>query len=465
MLCSARPALALLGAALLASAQAQALPASHCPGADALPAQQIAPARLLEGEGFTVDPCARLVGHLGRFLLRPDSPADGSAVVPPVLEVESLDLLAQRVAEMALLRQLRDIGRAEAAAEAAWASLQQTGSAVGQVVTRPVESVIGMPAGALRFLGRQAGELGRHAANAGDRASAAFSAAPQGSGLQLRPGAEPPPGPEATPWWQAGGHVALRHGQRWIGYSAARRDLAQRLGIDPYSGNAWLDAEMDRLTWAALAGRRGVGLGLGQLGTAAGNTLAVSGRVHRMVWEQSPEAVTAWNRERLGLLRCGAEARDAFFDNGRFSPTLQTRLVDALLALAPQQGCELPLELAARVEREVDARYLIDQLHLLMAQQPRFPLRFEAAGPALVLRDGEDRLWLALPVDRLIWTPETAAYFEASAFPATTGLHLIVGRNASPEARSALLAQGWSIIEEAIGPARIRLEEAPAAPF
>jgi len=461
---SARTALALLGAALLVAAQAQALPTTHCPGADAIPAERIAPARLLEGEDFSVDPCARLVGHLGRFLLRPDPRTVDPALVPPALEVESLDLLAQRVAEMAVLRQLRAIGRAEAAAGAAWASLQQTGSTVGQVVTRPVESVIGMPAGALRFIGRQAGELGRQAAVAGEHASAALAEAPQDRGLRLRPGAEPPPIPEATPWWQTGGQLALRHGQRWIGYNAARRDLAQRLDIDPYSGNPWLDAEMDRLAWAALAGRRGVGLGLGQLGTAAGNTLAVSGRVHRMVWEQSPEAVTAWNRERLGLLRCGAEARDAFFDNGRFSPTLQTRLVDALLALAPQQGCELPLELAAGVEREVDARYLIDVLHLLLAQQPGFPLRFEAVGQALVLRDGEDRLWLALPVDRLVWTPETAAYFDAPGFTASAGQHLVIGRSASPEARIALLERGWSIIEDAIGPARIRLDgTAPAA--
>ena len=465
MPCSARPALALLGAALLGAAQAQALPANHCLGADAIPAERIAPARLLDGEDFTVDPCARLVGHLGRFLLRPTSHTDDNALMPPVLEVESLDLLAQRVTEMAVLRQLRAIGRTEAAVGAAWASLQQTGSTVGQVVTRPVESMIGVPAGMLRLIGRQAGELGRQAAVAGERASEALAETPQDSGLRLRPGAEPPPTPEARPWWQAGGHFALRHGQRWIGYSAARRDLAQRLGIDPYSGNPWLDAEMDRLAWAALAGRRGVGLGLGQLGTAAGNTLAVSGRVHRMVWEQSPEAVTAWNRERLGVLRCGAEARDAFFDKGRFSPTLQTRLVDALLALAPQQGCELPLDLAARVDREVDARYLIDVLHLLLAQQPSFPLHFEAVGQALVLRDGEERLWLALPVDRLVWTPETAAYFDAPGFTASAGKHLVIGRSASPEARSALLERGWSIIEDAIGPARIRLDDTPPAAF
>jgi hypothetical protein len=41
--------------------------------------------------------------------------------------------------------------------------------------------------------------------------------------------------------------------------------------------------------------------------------------------------------------------------------------------------------------------------------------------------------------------------------------HLLVGRSASPEARAALLAQGWSILEEAIGPARMQVP-APALP-
>lgn len=458
-----RPALALLAGVLLAAAPAHASSLPDCPDPDALPAARIAPASLLEGQHFVVEPCARLVGHLARFRLHPRLPPGADALDPPLLEVEGLDLLAQRVAEMEVLQELRAIGRAEAAGAAAWSALEDTGSALGAVVGRPVESVIGLPAGALRLVGRRAGELGRQAAEVGERAVEAMAAPAVGSELRLRPGIEPETGPESEPWWRAGGSLALRLGQRWLGYAAARRDLAQRLGIDPYSGNPWLDAEMDRLAWAALAGRRGLGAGLGQLGPAAGAALSTGHRVHRLVWTRPPEAITAWNRQRLAVLRCGTTARDRFLDNARFSPPLQTAVVDALLALAPQQGCDLLLDSATAVEREVDARYLVDLLHLLVAAQARFPLRFEAVGQALVMRDGEERLWLALPVDRLAWTPDTADHFAAPGFAAVADRHLLVGRSASPEARAALLAQGWSILEEAIGPARMQAP-APALP-
>jgi hypothetical protein len=197
-----------------------------------------------------------------------------------------------------------------------------------------------------------------------------------------------------------------------------------------------------------------MGLGLGQIGGAAGITLGEAGRIHRMVWEKPPEEVTAWNAARLAPLACSPEAQDAFFDNARYSPTLQTQAVDALLELVPQRGCDDFLALATSIEREAEARYVVDLLQLLVAARPRFPTRFEPAGEALVLRDGEERLWLALPVDLLQWTPETAAFFGATAFDAVIDKRALLGREASPRARAALLDRGWTVVEHGIGPAR-----------
>ncbi|MFN7294195.1 MAG: hypothetical protein ACK5TT_05585, partial [Lysobacteraceae bacterium] len=139
-------ALALLlgGAPPSAGARPHASPA--CPGGDAVPAASLVAPSLLGGEDHVVDRCARLVGHLARFTLRPTGPDIDPPFDPPALEIDGIDLLKQRVAEMAALRQLRAIDRTSAAGGAAWASLRQTGTAVGEVVTRPVESVVGLPA-------------------------------------------------------------------------------------------------------------------------------------------------------------------------------------------------------------------------------------------------------------------------------------------------------------------------------
>lgn len=421
-------------------------------GPDALPAAALASPTLLGAEDFSASPCATIVGGMAQFVLRPHGPGVDD-IEPAQLRVESLDLLEIRAVEMEVVRRLRAQGAAGTAGRAAASSLVQTGEALAGVVTRPVESVIGLPAGMLRVFGRRATRYGRQASDLGERAYEAVSDEALFD-ASLRPREAEPLPPEPEPWWQKGGGVALKLGKRWLGYNAARRELGRELGIDPYSTNPWLGAEMDRLAWSALVGRRGVGFGLGQVGGAAGTVLGESGRIHRMVWEKPPEEVEAWNAARLAPLACRADVQDAFFDNSRYSPTLQTQAVDALLELAPQGGCESFLGLAASVQREAEARFVVDALQLMVAARPRFPTRFEIFGEALVLRDGEERLWLALPVDLLQWTPETADFFADPALARVADKRLLLARDASPRARAALLADGWAVVEQSIGPAR-----------
>lgn len=429
-----------------------AVPEARSCGEAALPAAALASPTLLGAEDFSAVPCASIVGGMAQFVLQPQGPGMED-IEPAQLRVESLDLLEIRAIEMEAIRRLRAQGAAGTAGRAAASSLAQTGGALAGVVTRPVESVIGLPAGMLRVFGRRASRYGRQASDLGERAYEAVSDEALFD-ASLRPREAEPLPPEPEPWWQKGGGMALKLGKRWLGYNAARRELGRELGIDPYSTNPWLDAEMDRLAWSALLGRRGVGLGLGQIGGAAGTVLGESGRIHRMVWEKPPEEVEAWNVARLAPLACRADVQDAFFDNARYSPTLQTQAVDALLDLAPQGGCETFLGLAASVQREAEARFVVDALQLLVAARPRFPTRFEIFGEALVLRDGEERLWLALPVDLLQWTPETAEFFADPALARVTDKRLLLAREASPRAKAALLAEGWAVMEQSIGPAR-----------
>lgn len=441
---------ALLAAAILAFG-GDALASVVCSDGR-MPAAELAPPTLLGAEDFRVQPCAELLGGMAQFVLEPYGPGSG-AVEPRELRVESLDMLELRVAEMETLRRLRAMGAVGTAGRSAARSLRHTGEALVGVVTRPIESVVGLPAGVLRVFGRRAARLGQQASAVGDDAIDAWSRDPRFD-TSLRPREAGPLPPEPEPWWSNGGDVAIGLGKRWLGYSAARRELGQALGVDPYSSNPWLEAEMDRLAWSALVGRRGAGFGLGHVGGVAAGVLGYSGRIHRMVWEKPPEQVTEWNAARLAALTCAADVQKAFLDNGRYSPTLQTQAVDALLELVPQRGCDEFLGLAASVEREAEARFVVDALHLMVAARPRFPTHFEAFGEALVLRDGEERLWLALPVDLLTWTPETARFFAAPGSAAVHDKRVLLARDASPKARAALLTDGWTVVEQALGPAR-----------
>lgn len=45
-----------------------------------------------------------------------------------------------------------------------------------------------------------------------------------------------------------------------LGFGSAKRALAARLGVDPYSGNPVLRERLDKLAWAATVGKLGVDL-------------------------------------------------------------------------------------------------------------------------------------------------------------------------------------------------------------
>lgn len=146
-------------------------------GPDALPAAALASPTLLGAEDFSASPCATIVGGMAQFVLHPRGPGLED-IEPAQLRVESLDLLEIRAVEMEVVRRLRAQGAAGTAGRAAASSLVQTGEALAGVVTRPVESVIGLPAGMLRVFGRRATRYGRQASDLGERAYEAVSDGP-----------------------------------------------------------------------------------------------------------------------------------------------------------------------------------------------------------------------------------------------------------------------------------------------
>ena len=101
-----------------------------------LPAAALAPAALLNGAGYTVDPNAPVVGYMGQFTLR--APAG-------TFNADGTQMLAIRIGELAAIAQLSQLSQSGVFADALAASAMKTGAAIGQAVTNPVQTVIGHP--------------------------------------------------------------------------------------------------------------------------------------------------------------------------------------------------------------------------------------------------------------------------------------------------------------------------------
>jgi hypothetical protein len=447
-------ALALALAAAGALTPGPGVTADNCQ--DGLRAADVVPATLLSGPHHRVDPCVAVDGHL--VILNVQSEHGD-------LQVAGLGLLETRVAELDVLDTLSRTSSLALAGRAATASVGDAARAVGQVVRRPVATIEGLPGGLARFVRTRFGEAGRRVREIGDDAGDGLTGADEAyDRVAVRPGVAPTATPPPTPWWQRGAEQGGRLARDLIGYDDARRTWSQRLGVDPYTTNPLLDARLDTLAWAALGGEQAVGLATGQLGTAAGNTLRYSTRINRIVWELPASEVAERNGQRLDALGCGGLEMRRFLRNRSFDPTRQTALVDALIELAPAEGCLTLLELAAAIDAEPEVRFLADAMLLLAAHGERGgELRLVGNTPVLALAptgaDGgtpplrRDRLLLPLPVDVLTWTAETAAFFDDPAFRVVDKRVLLDGR-ATTQALRGLTRRGW-YIEELAGPAEL----------
>jgi hypothetical protein len=462
-------ALPLLLAA--ACATADSTPQGPCTADDEVPTVDLVEAALLSSPLHTVAPCARIVGHMARFRI-------DTRWGP--LAADSIALLHIRVAELSAIEELEHASHAGLAARAAGDSANRIADSVDSVITRPLETLQELPAGALRFFQRKLEHFATTARETSERTGERITGADETyDRVSIRPGVVLPDA-ASDPWWQRGSGRLWRAGKNRIGYGDTRRTWAQRLGIDPYSSNPPLNARMDSLAWAALAGDKAVGLATAQLGDAATSALGATRRINRMVWELPPTEVRRRNQQRLAALGCGDAEHRRFLRNNRFTPTLQTALVDALVALQPARGCVDVIELAAAVSLELEARYLVDALGLLAAQDVRDAnLQLIGTAPVLIhtpaaiadaapmpedlrMRRREpgalERLAATLPatpqlilplaVDRLQWDADTAAFFDQPGFVVVDKRVLIAG-TATHNALQGLTRRGWEIVEEA----------------
>jgi hypothetical protein len=467
--------LLLLATAPVAADDAAGAP---CTQADELPAVDLAEPALLSSPLHLVAPCARVVGHLAQFRI-------DTRWGP--LVADSLELLRIRVAELPAVEELERASHARLAAKSAEDSVRRIGSTVESVATRPVETLKALPEGALRFFRAKLDDLGETLQAVGDRAGEQLAGAGEAyDRVSTRPGVVLHDAP-AEPWWERGGDRLWRLGKDWIGYGDTRRTWAQRLGVDPYSSNPLLNERMDSLAWAALAGDKAVGLATGELGSTAGKALGTTQRINRVVWDLPPIELRRRNDQRLAALACGEEERRRFLRNGRFTPTLQTALVDALVELQPSRGCVDVIELAAALDVEVEVRYLVDALALLAGEGitdgelllvgsapmlrhvpaaprdalardlpdemiARVPPREPTALDALAARQpAAPRLVLPLPVDRLEWSESTAAFFDVAPLR-VVDKRVLIGGTATPNALQGLTRRGWEISEHARDP-------------
>jgi len=371
--------------------------------AEALPAERI------KGPHHQVEPQATGDGVSLSFRIRSDFGE---------FEAPSRALALVRIDEVAAIARLKEIGSSEVFAKALAASVEKKADAVAQVVKDPE----GTAKGVGRGLKRMWGKAKQGASDAAEAAKTKDDETGEKKDEQK---------PSAS---DVGSEV--------LGVNKAKRQLAKTVGADPYSSNPALQAELDRLAKAAVAG--GI---TGSLGTSVPglNQVAAAGS---LAWDLPPEDLKARNQKSLAAMGCDAACQKPFFANRAYTPSLQTAVVSALEGLDGLADRAALVGIAAGAEDEVEALFYPGSLKLLAAARKggQKLSKAQAFGrtPSALTADGT--LVVAAAVDLLFWTEDIAAAADRPVSGASKRQLWISGA-LSERTRLELKARGWTVHE------------------
>ncbi|MBN8481216.1 MAG: hypothetical protein J0L88_06440 [Xanthomonadales bacterium] len=424
-----------------------------------LDAASFAPPALLSGPGFQVDPHVEIRGYMARFTL--DTPVG-------TLHADSVEILADRVAELPALEALDEVTRSQAFTQAAVDTASTTAKGIGQVLRHPIDTLAGIPAGVARYFGRRLAKLGDQAQRLSDRAAVRLGTDgakyPRDDGPMTdadaiaRAQADADDSERGKRWVDRAGAELERELKRQADYGQVRRRLAEQLGIDPYTTNPPVRERLDRLAWVGSGGRFAANAAIGAIGGSGALVITHGRRLNEIVWKLDPESLRERNHERLRAYCRDELLMRQFLRRGTFSPTLQTALADALDALRPRAGGDALLELGMTANSELEARFVVNALqmvaHALGERAHGGRLVPVGAGLAYDSVDGERVL--PLPVDYLAWTGEVERFLDRDEFRSPSKRVLVRG-DATLRSQRELTRRGWSIAVRADDPGSVRI--------
>ena len=363
------------------------------------------------GDGFTVrDPVPTYGGRNGYMI---DSDAG-------VFEADGNVMLMRRVRELAAIAKLREVSRTDVYKNALGSAMASPLLVTKGLIEHPVSTVTGVPKGLWKFMNRA------------------------GQGLKERTD-----GRERSQYEDS-------NAAQLIGFAKAKRDVALKLGVDPYSSNEALQRELNGVSWAAYAGKMTFTLATAPVSGAAGLALTATGissTFENAIRDQSPGDLRLASLKRLLAMGCARADADAFLNNIAFSPSVQTALVLHLDSLTGVANRAAFIRLAASgSDSEGDALFFAQTSRLLAELHAggRTLARIETLGGLPVAVGTDGNLVVALEWDYASWTQNAAnfiAQFKAAKFgrKAPTGFVIALTGDASPTVQEQLQAAGITL--------------------
>jgi hypothetical protein len=195
------------------------------------------------------------------------------------------------------------------------------------------------------------------------------------------------------------------------GVSRKKRELAAEMGVDVYSSNQLLQAELDRVGRASAAGNITVDVGMIAVTGTAGAVISNLGRVdalQEIVNTQPASELRRRTRHTLETMGMPSSFTDRFLDHPYYSPRRKTIIAGLLSPMKETKGKEKFMEAALTADSEAAALYWQQMLEMFSSYHfgvsPIASFELVEGVPAAY---SDVKGWfLAVPTDRMYWTVE-----------------------------------------------------------
>jgi hypothetical protein len=383
-----------------------------------LPAIVLAPATLLSGNGFHVDPQVQTDGLLAHYSIQSDV---------GTFPANSTEMLQIRVAEIPAIVELTNTSKTGIFAKSIATNAVRPVQAAGQMVMHPVDTVKGLPEGVGRFFGR----LGLGAQKIQEAATE----------------------PQGAPAGEKAGQVAVTTGRATrdvFGYEQERRELAKNLHVDPYTTNPVLSKQLD--DFALVAFRAHVGVTTTMAVFIPGSIAITATRiVSQWVWDTPKADLIVRNENSLEAMGVRATQIRVFANNPQFPLSVQTAFVANLSRLKGVPGQAEAVGLASTAQSEEQARFLTDAVGMLVRyNDTQVPLARLLVRKAIVGQDRNGTIVAEAPVDYVSWTPDVSYFAHRADFQGHQRKLWVTGQ-LSPLAKRNFVSLGW-IVNEHVDP-------------
>jgi hypothetical protein len=243
-------------------------------------------------------------------------------------------------------------------------------------------------------------------------------------------------------------------------FSNAKRMVAGRVGVDPYSSYQPLQERLNSISWAAYAG--GITTSVLFMGIPGTTGTLISGtnfgsQMNERILTTAPADLKKLNATLLEGMGVHKSVAKVFLDHPKYSPTRTTFLVGALELMDGVSDRSVFIERASLAQDESVAFYFEQQAELMAGYRGNVApvTKFVEVGGLPFLQTKEGVIVGIFPCDHIVWTENVAARAYGntakavkSFYPDATGKELWFEGTVSTMARKNLEDMGWNVKEK-----------------